>query len=107
MLAARDDLSAEYAAWLDRLPTYTGDCAVCHNKEEVLFVKQDEQLFGLCMPCLEAKERWSLTYGRALSVLDTEAVMQHVRRSTQGYRSIGALIDDAIALGLVPPREGE
>jgi len=105
ILAARAFLSDDYVRRLERLRTYAGECAVCHGDTSVLFVREGEQLFVLCTPCIEARDRWGVAYGRELTVLESEAVMRHVRGSSAGYSSIGELIDDAIARGLVPPRE--
>jgi hypothetical protein len=41
--------------------------------------------------------------GKKFTVLDTEAVMQHLLASKRGYSSIQSLIEEAIRLGLIEP----
>ncbi len=105
ILAARAFLSDGYVRRLERLRTYSGECAVCHGDSSVLFVREGERLFVLCTPCIEARERWGVAYGRELTVLEAEALMRHVRNVSSGYSSIAALVDDAIEHGVIPPRE--
>lgn len=100
ILAASALMSPQYAARLDAIETYSGECATCHRVATVLFLKEAGRMFVLCTACLEAKRIWSSTLGRPISVLDAESVMQHVLRS-KGYPSIQALVEDAVNRGLI------
>jgi gamma-glutamylcyclotransferase (GGCT)/AIG2-like uncharacterized protein YtfP len=101
ILAAREFLSREYCERLDGLETYSGECACCHKVREMIFLREGENLFVVCAPCREAKQIWSDTRGVKLSVLETEAIMQHILSTGTGYASIQALVKDAIRLGLI------
>jgi gamma-glutamylcyclotransferase len=103
MLAVCDLLSPTYRDRLDRLETYAGECAACHQVTKLLFHKEAERMFVLCAPCLEAKGIWGDTLGRPFTVLDTEAVMGHLRKTGRAYQSIPELIADVVDLGLVEP----
>jgi gamma-glutamylcyclotransferase (GGCT)/AIG2-like uncharacterized protein YtfP len=107
ILAAGSLLSEAYRKWLDDHETYADECAACHKTAEVLFVKEEGLMYVMCPPCLEARRIWGDARGRRFSVLDTEAVMLHLRKSGSGYDSIPALIDDAVRLGLIEPADGE
>jgi hypothetical protein len=108
IIAEGQCLSASYREQLGRIETYSGECAACHRVSGVLFHKEGEQMFVLCPPCLEAKRIWGETLGRPLTVLDTEALMRHVRDGGRTYDSVLALIEDAVRQGLVtrPRPEG-
>jgi len=107
ILAEQHYLSPAYLDRLQRLETYSSECAACHKVANVLFHKEGETMFVLCQPCLEAKRIWGETLGRALTVLDTEAVMLHLRRTGRAYDTVLELIDDAIRLNLLAPRDGK
>jgi gamma-glutamylcyclotransferase (GGCT)/AIG2-like uncharacterized protein YtfP len=107
MLAAGALLSKAYRKWLDGLEAYADECAACHKETEVLFVKEEGLMYVMCPPCMEARRTWGDARGRRFSVLDTEAVMLHLRKSGTGYDSITALLDDALRLGLIDPADGE
>jgi gamma-glutamylcyclotransferase (GGCT)/AIG2-like uncharacterized protein YtfP len=103
ILAGGEGLSAAYRQRLEDLETYAGECACCHRVRKVLFVRERGRMFVLCAPCVEAKQMWGDVRGRKFSVLDTEAVMQHLLTAGQGYESIQSLIESAIRLGLIEP----
>ena len=100
ILAASDLLSPEYSSSLEKLETYSGECACCHKVREMIFVREGEHLFVLCAPCREAQQIWSDTHGRKLTVIETEAIMRHLLSSGSGYPSIRALIQEAVSLGV-------
>jgi gamma-glutamylcyclotransferase (GGCT)/AIG2-like uncharacterized protein YtfP len=109
ILSAGALLSAEYRAELERLETFAGACAACHKTSEILFHREAERLWAVCSPCLEARRLWGETLGRQLSILDTEAVMQHLLRTGAAYDSVLTLLDEAVRLGLIQrptPSEG-
>lgn len=101
ILAGSDLLSPGYRRALETHDTYAGECAACHQVRTVLFRKEGGRMFVLCPSCLEAKSRWSAARGRPFSVLDTEAVMQHLMRTGKGYGSLQELVSEAVRLGLV------
>jgi gamma-glutamylcyclotransferase (GGCT)/AIG2-like uncharacterized protein YtfP len=101
ILAASELLSRDYCASLEKLETYSGECACCHRIREMIFVREGGNLFVLCHPCREAQQVWSDTHGRKLTVIETEAVMRHLVSSGSGYPSIRALIQEAVSLGLI------
>lgn len=103
ILNAGDLLSAEYQSTLQRLETYSGECAMCHKKTELVFRRQAGRLWAACGPCLEAQRFWGDTLGRDLSMLQAEAVMQHVLRTKQAYESVQALLQDVVRLGILTP----
>lgn len=103
ILVAGDLLTERYRQELEHIETYSGECAACHQVRTVLFKKEAGRMFVLCPSCLEAQSAWGAVRGRPFSVLDTEAVMQHVLRTGQGYDSIQALVADAIQRELVEP----
>jgi gamma-glutamylcyclotransferase (GGCT)/AIG2-like uncharacterized protein YtfP len=107
MLGAGNLLSEAYRKWLDDHDTYADECAACHKEAEVLFVKEEGLMYVMCPPCMEARRIWGDARGRRFSVLDTEAVMLHLRKSGKGYDSIPALIEDAVRLGLIDATDGE
>jgi hypothetical protein len=108
MLAGSDVLSPAYRAWLEWLETYAGECAVCHDVDDVIFFDEQGRLFSICPPCLEAKRIWSGTLGRTLSVLDTEALMTHLRRTRTSYASVQELIETVVVeKGLLAPLAGD
>jgi gamma-glutamylcyclotransferase (GGCT)/AIG2-like uncharacterized protein YtfP len=102
ILAARDLLSPDYSARQEAIETYSGECACCHRVREMIFTKETGNMFVLCAPCREAKQIWSDTHGSKLTVLETEAIMQHVL-SGASYSSVQALIQDVIRRGLIEP----
>lgn len=103
ILAGRDFLSQQYFKALDQSLTYDGDCAICHNHGEVLFVIEPEGTFTLCQPCQEAKNIWGDTRGRKLSVAETEAVMGYVQASGESHGSILSLLEAVIEQRLIDP----
>ena len=103
ILAGRDFLSQQYFEALDQSLTYVGDCAICHNNGEVLFVIEPEGTFTLCQPCLEAKNIWGDTRGRKLTVAETEAVMKYVQDSGNSHGSILELIEAVVERRLIDP----
>ena len=101
ILRARRILSQEYCNRLENLKTYNSECACCHKESEVLFLKELEQMFVLCAPCYESKMIWGDVRGRPFTVLDTEAVVQHILSSNKGYSNLRELVDSAIKLKLI------
>jgi len=101
ILAGREFLSEQYYAALDQSQTYVADCAVCHQKHEVLFVIEHDQMHTLCQPCRECRIVWGETRGRILTVAETESVMNQLVLSGSGYESIPELIREAISLNLI------
>jgi len=107
ILAAGSFLSKAYREWLEDHEAYADECAACHKKAEVLFVKEEGLMYVMCPPCMEARRIWGDARGHRFSVLDTEAVMLHLRKSGKGYDSIPALIEDAVRLGLIDAADGK
>jgi len=103
ILAARDFLSRQYYEALDKSQTYSGECACCHTHGEVVFIKDLEQMYTLCQSCRESRIMWGDVRGRRLTVPETEAVMMQLVKSTGGFASITALIQEAIAIKLIDP----
>lgn len=101
ILKARAILSEPYCKWLENLKTYNSECACCHKDSEVLFLKENDQMFVICASCRESKTIWGDVRGKPFSVLDTEAVMQHVLSRSEGYSSLRDLINSAIKLELI------
>lgn len=97
ILSAGDLLSPNYLSALQRLETFSGDCAICHKTIEVVFRRQADRLWAVCAPCLEAQRFWGDALGRELSMLEAEAVMQHVLRSDHAYESVQALLENMLA----------
>jgi len=100
-MAASGVFSADYRRELEARQVYSGQCATCQRDTGVIFHKEAGRMYVLCPPCLEAKRIWGDVLGRALTVIDTEAVMRHVRRADKAYESIPDLIADAVELGLL------
>lgn len=103
ILAARDFLSEQYYQALDQSQSYTGECACCHKSGQVVFLKEKGHMYTLCQPCREARIVWGDARGRRLTVPETEAVMTELVRGSEGYASIRALVEDAIARKLIDP----
>lgn len=101
ILAADDFLSRQYFEALDRSHTYTCECACCHKTGEVLFLKEDGHMYTLCQPCRESKIIWGDAHGHPLTVTEAEAVMTRLVLQGQGFPSIRALIEEAVASGLI------
>jgi gamma-glutamylcyclotransferase (GGCT)/AIG2-like uncharacterized protein YtfP len=103
ILAAKDFLSWQYFEALDQSQVYRGECAVCHEENEVVFQSEGEHIHMLCQPCREARLVWGDARGRKLTVAETEAVMRHVARAGEGFGSIRELIRAAIDARIIDP----
>jgi len=103
ILAGRDFLSKQYFDALDQSQTYTGECASCHSHGEVLFLIESDQAYTICQPCREAKDIWGDTRGRKLTVVETEAVMAHVKESGETYHSLLALMEAVVQQRVIDP----
>ena len=103
ILAAKDFLSWQYFEALERNQTYEGQCAVCHNVAEVIFLKEGEQIHMLCQPCREARLVWGDARGRKLTVAETEAVMTNIVRPSEGFGSVRDLVREAIEARILDP----
>lgn len=103
ILAARDFLSEQYFQALDKSQTYQGECACCHERSEVVFVKETERMYTLCQPCREARIVWGDGRGRRLTVPETEAVMMEVVKAGHGFGSITELVQEAVDRKLIDP----
>ncbi len=103
ILAASDFLSRQYYEALDKAQTYEGNCACCGNLTEVVFIRENDRLHMLCQPCREARLVWGDVRGRALTVVETEAVMKHFVLGGKGFSSINELIQQAIAARIIDP----
>lgn len=101
ILAANDFLSQQYYEALDQSQTYTGECACCHGAGEVVFLKDQDGMHTLCQPCRESRIVWGNTLGRPLTVAETEGVMVGLVKNSDGFPSIAALIEKAVARGLL------
>ena len=101
ILAADDFLSRQYYEALDKSQTYTGECACCHDSGEVVFLMDQDGMHTLCQPCRESKMIWGNTFGRPLTVIETEAVMMKLVKGSRGFPSIAALVQEAVARGLI------
>jgi len=103
ILAAGDFLSRQYHEALDKSQAYESDCFCCGKSTEVVFIKEDDRLYMLCQPCREARLVWGDVRGRALSVVETEAVMKKLVLGGKGFPSMNALIREAIAARIIDP----
>jgi hypothetical protein len=82
---------------------YRGECAVCHEENEVVFQSEGEHIHMLCQPCREARLVWGDARGGKLTVAEAEAVMRHVARAGEGFGSIRELIGAAIDARIIDP----
>ena len=96
ILSAKDFLSVQYYNALDRSQTYEDDCHCCSKKTEVIFIKENANLFMLCQPCREARLVWGDALGRQLTVAESREVMQKLVLGKEGYSSIPELIAAAV-----------
>ena len=103
ILAAGDFLSRQYYEALDKSQAYEGDCVCCGRSTEVVFIREDDRLYMVCQSCREARLAWGDVRGRALTVVETEAVMKRLVRSGKGFPSMNELIREAIAARIIDP----
>ncbi|REJ70384.1 MAG: gamma-glutamylcyclotransferase [Planctomycetota bacterium] len=103
ILAAHDFLSKQYYQALDQSQTYTGECACCDYRGEVLFLIENERTHTLCQPCREAKGIWGDTRGRKLTVAEAQAVTAFITDSGKAFHSIQSLIEAAVKQRVIDP----
>lgn len=103
ILSARDFLSRQYFEALDRSQTFSGECACCLRSSEVVFIREQDQMYMLCQSCREARLVWGDARGRKLTVAETEAIMTNLVQGGTGFSSIKNLVDEAIAAKLIDP----
>ena len=103
ILAAGDFLSRQYHEALDKSQAYEGDCVCCGKLTEVVFIKERDRLYMLCQSCREARLVWGDVRGRALTVVETEAVMKNLVLGGKGFPSMNELIREAIAARIIDP----
>ena len=103
ILAAGDFLSKQYYEALDKSQAYEGDCVCCGKLTEVVFIKENDRLYMVCQSCREARLVWGDVRGRALTVVETGAVMKQLVLGGRGFPSMNELIREAIAVRIIDP----
>jgi len=103
ILAAKDFLSWQYFQALDKAQTFSHECACCRKTAEIVFIKEDDQLYMLCQPCREARLMWGDVRGRNLAVAETQSIMNKLVQGGRGFESVQELIQEAVATKLIEP----
>jgi len=101
ILAGREFLSQQYFEALDQSQSYSGECACCGRRSEVLFVREDNRLHTLCQSCREARIKWGDSINRLLTVAETASIMNQLVMNGSGFSSIEECLSAAKARNLI------
>ena len=101
ILAGQEFLSKQYFDALDQSQTHRDKCACCNREEEVLFVREDNQLHTLCQSCREARIKWGDVINRPLTIKETTSVMNKLVINGPGYSSIEELMKEAVVQKII------